>query len=181
METGCVSRLKVLSILKLLPAATKLGQGNVFTGVCDSAHGGGSASVHAGIPHPTRADTPREQTSPWEQTPPGADTHQEQTPPRADTLQEQTPPQSRHPLGADTPKTDPPRANIHPLEQTPPRSRHSPPGKQTPPKPPSRKADYGIRSTSGRYASYWNAFLFSIVFMFELWMSSKFETFCLHR
>ena len=25
----------------LLPAATKLGQGNVFTGVCDSVHGGG--------------------------------------------------------------------------------------------------------------------------------------------
>ena len=25
----------------LLPAATKLGQGNVFTGACDSVHGGG--------------------------------------------------------------------------------------------------------------------------------------------
>ena len=48
------------------------------------------------------------------------------------------PPQSRHPPGADT---HPPR------EQT------------TPP----READSGIRSTSGRYASYWNAFLFTRV------------------
>ena len=31
-----------------LPAATKLGQGNILTGVCLST-GGGSASVHAGI------------------------------------------------------------------------------------------------------------------------------------
>ena len=43
----------------LLPAATKLGQGNVFTGICDSVHGGGvSASV------PPRADTPQDQTPP---------------------------------------------------------------------------------------------------------------------
>ena len=33
----------------LLPPATKLGQGYVFTRVCDSVHGGGPASVHAGI------------------------------------------------------------------------------------------------------------------------------------
>ena len=36
----------------------------------------------------------------------------------------------------------------------PPGSRH-PPGADTPP----READSGIRSISGRYASYWNAFL----------------------
>ena len=38
-----------------------------------------------------------------------------------------------------------------------------PPGLSTPPgtkyTPPCREADSGIRSTSGRYASYWNAFL----------------------
>ena len=59
-----------------------LGQGNIFTPVCHSVHGG-SASVHAWMPpprtrHPPIADTP------WEQIPP-----------------------SRHPplppLGADTP------------------------------------------------------------------------------
>ena len=68
------------------------GQGYVFTRVCDSVNRGGSASVHAGIPPlPPGADTPPKQT-PWEQTPP--------------------------------------------------------------------EADSGIRSMSGRYASYWNAFLF---------------------
>ena len=61
-----------------LPAATKLGQGNIFTSVCLST--GGSASVHAGM-------------HPLEQTPPGVDNPPEQTPPLgADTPREQTPP-----------------------------------------------------------------------------------------
>ena len=72
----------------------------------------------------------------WDATHP----HQEQTPPP-----EQTPPGPDTPPGAD-----------HPPEQTSPQSRHIPPPEQTPP----READSGIRSTSGRYASYWNAFLF---------------------
>ena len=66
-ETLSMNRLLDVSIWKLfLPHATKLGQGNVFTGVCDSVHGRGvwgSASVDAGIPpprsrHPQRADPP---------------------------------------------------------------------------------------------------------------------------
>ena len=92
----------------LLPTATKLGQGNIFTSVCQEfcPQGGRvSASVHAGI-HPLPP-------SPQEQTPSGAD----------------------------------------PPGQTP-------PGEQTPP----READCSIRSTSGRYASYWNAFLFETIF-----------------
>ena len=61
---------------RIFTGATKLGQGYVFTGVCNSVHRGGvSASVHAGIHTPLGADTP------WEQTPPGADTPPEQTPP----------------------------------------------------------------------------------------------------
>ena len=65
---------------------------------------------------------------------------------------EQTPP-GPDPLGADTPpQTRPPGADA-PL----PRSRHPP--DQTPP-----EADASIRSMSGRYASFWNAFLFSNVF-----------------
>ena len=41
---------------KFLPPATKLGQGNIFTGVCDSVQKGkASASVHAGI-HPPGLD-----------------------------------------------------------------------------------------------------------------------------
>ena len=58
-----------IKVRVLLPAATKLGQGNVFTGVCLST-GGGSASVHAGIPPPPdQAPTPRNQTPP-DQAPP---------------------------------------------------------------------------------------------------------------
>ena len=69
---------------------------------------------------------------PPDQTP----TPQEQTPPPgADTLP------GADPLGADTPRADPPGADT--------------PRKQTPPP----EADSGIRSMSGRYASYWNAFL----------------------
>ena len=68
----------------------------------------------------------------WDNTPLGAD------PPGADI------PRSRHPLGADPP-------GAAPWKQTLPRSRHS---------PPSPQADTGIRSMSGRYASYWNALSF---------------------
>ena len=50
---------------------------------------------------------------------------------------------------ADPPRTDPP-----PSRQPPPREQT--PLEQTPPP----EADSGIQSTSGRYASYWNAFLF---------------------
>ena len=83
-----------LLIPKYLPAATKLGQGNVFTGVCDSVSRGGlclSASW----------DTPP-QTSPQSRHPPGkltpaygqraAGTHAVIHPPGADTPWEQTPP-----------------------------------------------------------------------------------------
>ena len=128
----------------LLPAATKLGQGNVFTGVCDSVHSGGgvSASVHAGIPHPTSHPGPPgirpllEQTPPRDKTPqsrhshppgpdpPGADTSLGQDPPGPD------PPGANTPLGQDPPGADtPPRTrHIH----TPPRADPPPPGKQTP-------------------------------------------------
>ena len=51
------------------------------------------------------------------------------------------------PRQGDPPGSRPPRTR-------PPRCRHTPPV-QTPP----READSSIRSTSGRYASYWNAFL----------------------
>ena len=94
------------NIIRLfLPAATKLGQGNIFTGVCLST--GGSASVHAGI-YPRWEHPPGQTPPPWYQTRPGPD----------------------------LPGGDPPGTR------------------------PSREADSSIRSTSGRYASYWNAFLF---------------------
>ena len=86
----------------ILPPATKLGQGYVFTGMCDSVHKGGSASVHAGM-HPPGADTLPgpcplgADTPPGTDTPPGADTPREQTPPRGDTPHSRHPPRSRHP------------------------------------------------------------------------------------
>ena len=79
------------------------------------------------------------------------------------------PPESRHPQSRHPPWSR------HPPEQTPPGSRH-PPGGNTPPpeqthtsrsRHPPPKADSGIRSMSGRYASYWNAFL---LFEFSPWI-----------
>ena len=77
----------------LLPPATKLGQGYVFTGVCDSVHKGGvSASVHTGIPHhPGSRHHPRAD-------PPGSRHPLEQTPP----------PGSRHPPKQTAPRSRPP-------------------------------------------------------------------------
>ena len=100
--------------------------------------------MHAGIPTPPGADTPL----PPEQTPP---------PPH---------PPTPH-LGPDTPPdqgADPPWTRHPPTPDQPPRTR--PPQDQTPPTPrdqaPPREADSSIRSTGGRYASYWNAFLLLI-------------------
>ena len=124
-----------------LPAATKSGQGNVFTGVCDSVHRGGGCLPQCmlGYCRP-----------PEQRPPPGPDPLWEQTPPRADIPPEWRPP------GADTPP-----------EQTPPRDQTPP--EQTPPLPlgqdPPWEADASIRSMSGRYASYWNAFLWKIFSM----------------
>ena len=53
-----------------LPPATKLGQGYIFTGVCDSVHGGGgSAQCMLGY-HPPGPGTPREQAPPRTRHPP---------------------------------------------------------------------------------------------------------------
>ena len=107
---------------KSLPAATKLGQGNIFTSVCQEfCPRGGGCLPQCMLGY--QSQPPQSRHSPGTRHPPlqGAD----------------TPPWSRHPLGADTP-----------------------PGADTPwNQAPPREADCSIRSTSGRYASYWNAFL----------------------
>ena len=66
------------------------------------------------------------------------------------TPREQTPPGTRHPPAADPPGADTPWQQTHPPAADP------PPWQQTyiPP-----KACWEIRSTRGRYASYWNAIL----------------------
>ena len=126
-----------------LPAATKLGQGNVFTGVCDSVHGGGC------LPQ-CMLEYPLEQTPPGPDPPWTRHTPPQEQPPRT----RHHPLRSRPPLGADTP----------PWEQTPPLG-STPPGADTSP----WEADASIRSMSGQCASYWNAFLLKEVssLMFE--------------
>ena len=66
------------TLAALLPPATKLGQGYVFTGVCDSVNRGEGGTSHppgpgSRHPPPLGADTPRSRHPP-EQTPPRADT-----------------------------------------------------------------------------------------------------------
>ena len=108
----------------------------LFTG------GGVLPQCMLGYPPGTR-QTPSDQTPPPppDQTPPPT--------PRSDTL-----PQDQ----ADPPDQTPPWDQADPLDQTPPpTTRQTPlPGSDT---PPPREADCSRRSTSGRYASYWNAFL----------------------
>ena len=98
-----------MSNIVFLPAASKLGQGNIFTSVCLSTEGEGCLpECMLGYP-PLREQTP--------------------------TPQDQT--------------------HHTPLDQA-----HHPPSEADPP----READCSIRLTSGRYASYWNAFLFVLAF-----------------
>ena len=114
----------------------------------------------------------------WNTTPPGPATPlwTSHTPPDQPHTPDQAhhpPPQTRHttpsprtrhtPLG---PGTHPRTSHTTPLDQaqsppppprpgtTPPQTRHT--------HPPPREADSSVRSTSGRYASYWNAFLLSL-------------------
>ena len=78
------------------------------------------------------------------------------------------PPQTRQtpPCGPGRPPTwtrQTPRdqADTPPNQADPPDQADTPWTRQTPPPPPQTlEADFRIRSTSGRYASYWNAFLF---------------------
>ena len=105
-----------------LPSATKLRQGNIFTGVCQSFCSRG------GLPQCTLGYTPRVDTPSPGQTPTPT---KPITPPSPRSGKHN--PQSR--------KHDPPRSRKH-IPKT---------GSSPPPEGHS----------SERYASYWNAFLFS--------------------
>ena len=112
----------------------------MFLQVCVCPQGGRvSASVHAGMPDPPGSRPPRTRQTPRDQ---------------ADTTQtRQTPRWTRHPLDqADTPRE---HADNPPWDQA-----DTPLGPGSPP----AEADSSIRSTSGRYASYRNAFLFGQIF-----------------
>ena len=125
----------LLSIIYLLlPAATKLAQSNVFTGVCDSVNRGG---VPGQVP-------PRDHVPPSPQT--------RYPPTRYSPHLGQVPPGTRYPPRPGTP----PRARYSPPQtRNTPRTRYHPPWDQV--HPPQ------IQSMSGRYASYWNAFLFQYI------------------
>ena len=125
------------------------GQGYVFTRVCDSVHRGGRGSPEN--PPGTRQTPP---IHPGRENPPGPGRHPPR--PRRTPRTRQTPPN----------QGEPPRQGEHPPPQQgeppPPGPRRTPPpAGRTPPRPgrPPREEDCSIRSMSGRYASYWNAFL----------------------
>ena len=126
-----------------------------------------SHSVHRGLPQCMLGYPPRTRH------PPGPGTPQSRHPLGTDI------PQSRHPPGPDTPRPGTPQSRCPP-EQTPPhRTRHSPdqvPPEQTPPiadtppgaDTPRSSACWEIRSTSGRYASYWNAILLQLIVLVKI-------------
>ena len=117
------------------------GQGNIFTPVCHSfCSPGGGGWGSASVHAGIPPPPPRPDTTPRTR-------HQHHHPPHQ--TRHHHPPGSRHPPGPDT----------HPREQTP-----TPPGADT----PLREADSSIRSTSGRYASYWNAFLLCVCYLYSL-------------
>ena len=77
-----------------------------------------------------------------------------------------TPPDQVHPPGPGTPPRGPgtPPNQVHPPRtRYPPWGQVHPPGTRYTPQQgtPPQAANSGIRSTIGRYTSYWNAFLFS--------------------
>ena len=152
----------------LLPPTTKLGQGYVFTHVCDSVLRGGGLQPSLGG-HPLRADTPMgRHLAPWSDTRPSEQTPPGQTfPSRADTPSWANTPSwadipllGRHPPPGQTP---PFRANTPSRADTPLSGKHPPLG-QT----PSFWEDTPLQSTcwdtvnkrAGAVPSYWNAFFF---------------------
>ena len=122
----------------LLPPGTKLGQGYVFTGVCHSVNRGEYLTRYP----------------PWTRYTPTGTRYTPQT--------RYTPRDQVHPPGPGTPPGTryTPWTRYTPQDQvTPPREQVHPLGPGT---PPSCRARWEIRSMRGRYASYWNAFLFKV-------------------
>ena len=134
MTTPCREAFTLPQVFRSLPPATKLGQGYVFTGVCDSVHRG---------EYLTRYPPPRPGTPPGTRYPPGPG-----TPPR-----DQVPPQTRYtPPGTRyTPRTRyTPPGQIHPSGPgTPPGTRYTPPDQVHPPGTrytPPGPGRYGLRA-----------------------------------
>ena len=102
-------------------------------------------------------DTNPPRPGPSEQTPPRT-----RHPPTRHPSPWTRPPRSRHPPGPRTPPDHAPPRTMHPHPHSPPPDQAPPPQPPGPGTPlPRRRACWEIRSTSGRYASYWNAILFN--------------------
>ena len=114
-------QIKVVTILPFLPAATKLGLGNVLQASVILSTGGGLPQCMLGC------------QSPWDQRPPGPGRHTpwDQRPPRT----RQTPRDQRPLWTRQTPPRtrDPPDQADTPWDQRPPRTRQTPPGTRDPP------------------------------------------------
>ena len=98
----------------LLPPATKLGQGYIFTSVCDSVHRGVCLSAcwdtTLWTRHPPGSRHPPDQTPPLDQAPPDQ-APPDQAPPRAGTPRPGTPPDQAPPRpGTPQPGSPPPSA-----------------------------------------------------------------------
>ena len=100
----------------------------------------------------------------WQGEPPPPDqppgTWQGESPPRPTPLgpgRENPPPRTRQTPSRDLAGRNPPRPGRHPPGTW--QGEHPPPPRPGRP-PPRREEDCSIRSMSGRYASYWNAFLY---------------------
>ena len=153
----------------------------MFLKACVCPQGGGrvSASVHALVPPSQNRHTttplgpgrpPRDQADGRPPLGPGRPPHRpSRHPPPGPGRPPRDQADGRPPLGPGRP---PHRPSRHPprTRQTPP-DQADPPTKQTPPgpgrnprdqaePPPPPEADSSRRSMSGRYASYWNAFLY---------------------
>ena len=126
----------------LLPSATKLRRLCFYRRLSVHSGVGVSASVHAGIPHPSH---PCSRHPPRSKHHPGADTPRSRPPPGADT------PRGKHPPVADIPSGSrhhpPPYWSRHPLGA-------DPPGADTPPRDTATAAD-GTHPTGMHSCDYW--------------------------
>ena len=150
------------TVLIITARKRSLGQGNIFSRVCQEFCSQGGLPQYMLGYHPP---PPQEQTTPWDQaprpdTPLAPGTPRDQALPRADT----TPPQHQAPPGPGTPQSrhPPPPSTRHPQDQANPSGT-----RQT----PLHSAYWKIRSTSGRYASHWNAILLRLIANMKLLIS----------
>ena len=139
----------IVNILGLLPAATKLWPRLCFYSCvwfCSQGACLPRRSPQEGGPPPCLGDPPAKEASPRRRHPPIRGPPIRRPPPK-EAPQEGDPQEGGPPKKETPPRRRPPKKET-PQEEAPPRRRH-----------PPKEEDSGIRSMSGRYASYWNAFL----------------------